>query len=54
MCLSLMAGVCEDAIVQEVTPFVMENLRSTDWRRRDAAIMALGQCVVCVCYCVMY
>ena len=43
MCLSLMASCCEDAIVQQVCPFVVENINKEDWKLRDAAIMALGE-----------
>ena len=42
MCLSLMAGCCENAIVEPVIKFVMENLAHAEWNHRDAAIMALG------------
>lgn len=42
VCLSLVAGCCEDAILPIVCPFVLENLAHSDWKRRDAAIMALG------------
>ena len=42
MCLSLMAGCCENAIVGPVLKFVMENLGHADWNHKDAAIMALG------------
>lgn len=42
VCLSLMASCCEDAIVQQVCPFVVENISKEDWKLRDAAIMALG------------
>ena len=42
MCLSLMAGCCENAIVEPVIKFVMENLAHAEWNHRDAAIMSLG------------
>lgn len=42
VCLSLMAGCCENAIVEPVIKFVMENLAHAEWNHRDAAIMALG------------
>lgn len=42
VCLSLMASCCEDGIVELIVPFVAENITSADWKRRDAAIMALG------------
>ena len=42
MCLSLMATCTDDAIIQHVLPFVIDNLDNQDWKFRDAAIMALG------------
>lgn len=48
VCLSLMASVCEDAIVPLVFPFVLSNLANEDWRARDAAIMALGRVILSV------
>lgn len=38
-----MAGCCEEAILPQVTQFVTQNLTSEDWKKRDAAIMALGR-----------
>ena len=40
--MSLFAHCCEDDIVDAVLPFITENIQSTDWRRRDAAVMAFG------------
>ena len=43
VCLMLMASCCEDAIVPFVLPFVQENISgNTEWRLRDAAVMAFG------------
>uniref|UniRef100_T1J2G6 Importin N-terminal domain-containing protein n=1 Tax=Strigamia maritima TaxID=126957 RepID=T1J2G6_STRMM len=42
VCLMLMATCCEDAIVQFVLDFVKENIKSPNWRYRDAAVMAFG------------
>ena len=42
VCLSLMAGCCEDAIVAPIIAFVNQHLKNTDWKFRDAAVMALG------------
>lgn len=39
----LLATCCEDTIVPYVLPFVKENIKSTNWRYRDAAIMAFGE-----------
>ena len=44
MCLMLMATCCEDDIVPHVLPFVTEHIKNTDWRYRDAAVMAFGMC----------
>ena len=43
VCLSLMAGCCENAIVEPVIKFVLVNLAHAEWNHRDAAIMALGE-----------
>lgn len=42
VCLMLMATCCEDDVVPHVLPFVKDNIRHTDWRYRDAAVMAFG------------
>lgn len=39
----LLATCCEDSIVPHVLPFVQRNIKHTDWRYRDAALMAFGQ-----------
>ena len=46
VCLSLMASCCENDIVPRVLPFVDQHLQNTDWKFRDASVMALGTCVV--------
>ncbi|PSN48037.1 Importin subunit beta-1 [Blattella germanica] len=40
VCLMLLATCCEDDIVPYVLPFVKDNIKSADWRYRDAALMA--------------
>ncbi|CAG0913998.1 unnamed protein product [Notodromas monacha] len=45
VCLSLFAHCCEDDIVDAVLPFITENIRSPDWRFRDAAVMAFGSII---------
>ncbi|GAB1607726.1 importin subunit beta-1 isoform X1 [Argonauta hians] len=42
VCLMLMATCCEDDVVGHVLPFVKEHIVHTDWRFRDAAVMAFG------------
>lgn len=42
VCLMLLATCCEDEIVPHVLPFVKENIESTNWRFRDAALMVFG------------
>ncbi|KAF4524310.1 hypothetical protein B566_EDAN005366, partial [Ephemera danica] len=42
VCLMLLATCCEDDIVPHVLPFVKDNIKSTNWRYRDAALMAFG------------
>ena len=46
VCLSLMASCCENDTVPRVLPFVDQHLQNTDWKFRDASVMALGTCVV--------
>jgi importin subunit beta-1 len=43
VCLMLLATCCEDDIVPFVLPFVKDNIKSSDWRYRDAALMAFGK-----------
>uniref|UniRef100_A0A8C4QZJ4 Karyopherin (importin) beta 1 n=1 Tax=Eptatretus burgeri TaxID=7764 RepID=A0A8C4QZJ4_EPTBU len=42
VCLMLLATCCEDDIVPHVLSFIKENIKSPDWRHRDAAVMAFG------------
>ena len=42
VCLMLLATCCQDDIVPHVLPFVKENIEHTDWRFRDASLMAFG------------
>ncbi|XP_076241578.1 importin subunit beta Fs(2)Ket isoform X3 [Calliopsis andreniformis] len=42
VCLMLLSTCCEEAIVPFVLPFVKDNIKSPDWRYRDAALMAFG------------
>ena len=42
VCLMLMASCTEDSIIPHVLPFVKDNIGSSDWRLRDAAVMAFG------------
>ncbi len=39
VCLMLLATCCEDDIVPHVLPFITENIKNTNWRFRDAALM---------------
>ncbi|WFC98298.1 karyopherin Kap95 [Malassezia yamatoensis] len=41
-CLGLLAQVVGDAIVSLTVPFVETNVKSTDWRCREAALMCFG------------
>ena len=41
-----MASCCENDIVPRVLPFVDQHLQNTDWKFRDASVMALGTCDV--------
>lgn len=42
VCLMLLATCCEDEIVPHVLPFVKANIKSDNWRFRDAALMSFG------------
>eukprot|EP00124_Ichthyophonus_hoferi_P005658 Ihof_evm1s885 gene=Ihof_evmTU1s885 len=42
VCVSLLALVVEDAIVDPIMPFIVENVRDPDWHKREAAVLALG------------
>ncbi|XP_057303593.1 importin subunit beta-1-like [Hydractinia symbiolongicarpus] len=42
VCLMLLASCCDNEIVQHVLPFIQSNLQSTEWKLRDAAVMAFG------------
>ena len=46
VCLMLLAQCCENDVIPFVTEFIMDNIKSTDWKNRDAAVMAFGECVV--------
>lgn len=41
-CLALLAQTITDHIVPPVIPFVESNIQSTEWRYREAAVMAFG------------
>lgn len=41
-CLALLAQCVGDGIVTPIIPFVESNIKSDDWRRREAAVMAFG------------
>jgi len=42
VCLMLLASCCSNDIIPFVLPFVEQNIRSTDWKYRDAAVMSFG------------
>lgn len=41
-CLSLFAQCVRNAIISPIVPFVEGNIQNTDWRYREAAVMAFG------------
>lgn len=43
ICLGLVAQTIGDAIITDVLAFVEANILHSDWRRREASIMAFGQ-----------
>ncbi|CAH1369024.1 unnamed protein product [Tenebrio molitor] len=42
VCLMLLATCCENEIVPHVLPFIKDNIKSENWRFRDASLMAFG------------
>lgn len=42
VCLMLFATCCEDDIVPHVLPFISGNIKHSDWRHRDAALMVFS------------
>lgn len=46
VCLMLLAQCCENDVIPFVTEFIMDNIKSADWKNRDAAVMAFGECFV--------
>lgn len=42
VCLMLLSNCCEDDIVPHVLPFINDNIKSENWRYRDAALLAFG------------
>lgn len=42
VCLMLLSTCCEDEIVPYVLPFIKDNIKSDNWRFRDASLMAFG------------
>ncbi|CAG9767611.1 unnamed protein product [Ceutorhynchus assimilis] len=42
VCLMLLATCCEEEIVPHVLPFIKDNIKSDNWRYRDASLMAFG------------
>ena len=46
VCLMLLAQCCETDVIPFVTDFIMANIKSPEWKNRDAAVMAFGECTV--------
>jgi len=38
----LFANCCEDDIIPFIVPFVQANIKSENWKFRDAAVMSFG------------
>lgn len=45
----LIAQLVDDDVVDQMVPFVTENIQSQNWRQRESAVMAFGA-VLEVCY----
>lgn len=51
-CLRLIAQLVDDDVVDQMVPFVTENIQSQNWRQRESAVMAFGavlEASLCVC-----
>ena len=46
VCLMLLAQCCENDVIPFVTDFIMANIKDPEWKNRDAAVMAFGECTV--------
>jgi importin subunit beta-1 len=44
-CLQLLASVCGSNIVNNVLPFIQENISNADWKFRETACMAFGSII---------
>jgi len=42
VCLMLLSTLCENDVLEYVVPFVTANISNSNWRYRDAAVMAFG------------
>lgn len=42
VCLMLLSNCCENEVVPHVLPFINANIKNTNWRYREAALMAFG------------
>ncbi|XP_077300767.1 importin subunit beta Fs(2)Ket isoform X2 [Arctopsyche grandis] len=42
VCLILLSNCCSNDVLPFVLPFIDENIQSSEWRLRDAAVMAFG------------
>jgi importin subunit beta-1 len=45
VCLMLISSCVEDDIIQHVMPFINENIKNSNWKYRDGAVMAFGAIV---------
>ncbi|XP_047138096.1 importin subunit beta-1 isoform X1 [Hydra vulgaris] len=45
VCLMLLASCCSNDVIPHVIPFILQNISNTDWRFKDAAVMAFGSIV---------
>ena len=46
VCFMLLSSCVEDEIIAHVMPFINENIKSTNWQYRDAALAAFGSITV--------
>jgi importin subunit beta-1 len=45
VCLMLLSSCVEDEIIPHVMPFINDNIKSSNWQFRDAAVMAFGSVI---------
>lgn len=53
-CLSLLAAAAKDSVVPHVLQFVQTHIQSSDWRYKEASVMAFGTLLLSGIFMAMY